>query len=157
MRPLLLSLLASSALAEAPALYFDGPEVVKLDWNTTSPRSGDFDGDESRSLLGHWGSSGGGATAAAAASSSRLSHCADDDDGDECACAEPSELVIDERRAVAGDKVISDQWLVTQDCQSLSHSHPTIWWSQSSGQSQDATLPPCCQSTFRENQTETDL
>lgn len=45
MRPLLLSLLASSVFAEAPALYFDGPEVVKLDWNTTSPRSGDFNGD----------------------------------------------------------------------------------------------------------------
>ena len=92
--------------------------------------------------------SGGGATAAAAASGSRLSHCADDDDGDECACAEPSELVIDERRAVAGDTVISDRWLVTQDCQSLSHSQPTIWLScyrvRVSGQSQDATLPPCC-------------
>ena len=38
-------LLASTVLAEAPALYFDGPEIVKLDWNTSSPRTGDFNGD----------------------------------------------------------------------------------------------------------------
>ena len=45
MRSILLCLLATSAFAEGPALYFDGPEVVKLDWNTTSPRAGDFNGD----------------------------------------------------------------------------------------------------------------
>ena len=44
MRSLAFALLATSALA-ADSLYFDGPEVVKLDWNTTSPRSGDFNGD----------------------------------------------------------------------------------------------------------------
>ena len=38
-------LLATSALADKPALYFDGPEVVKLDWNTSSPRAADFNGD----------------------------------------------------------------------------------------------------------------
>ncbi len=38
-------LVAVSALAQSPALYFEGPEVVKLDWNTSSPRSGDFNGD----------------------------------------------------------------------------------------------------------------
>jgi len=38
-------LLATSALAEKPALYFDGPEIVKLDWNTSSPRAADFNGD----------------------------------------------------------------------------------------------------------------
>jgi hypothetical protein len=38
-------LLASSVLAEKPALYFDGPEIVKLDWNTSSPRAADFNGD----------------------------------------------------------------------------------------------------------------
>lgn len=37
--------LATSALAEKPALYFDGPEIVKLDWNTSSPRAADFNGD----------------------------------------------------------------------------------------------------------------
>lgn len=31
--------------ADAPGLYFDGPEVIKLDWNTSSPRSADFNGD----------------------------------------------------------------------------------------------------------------
>lgn len=36
---------ATSALAEKPALYFDGPEIVKLDWNTSSPRAADFNGD----------------------------------------------------------------------------------------------------------------
>lgn len=44
MRTLALALLATSALA-ADSLYFDGPEVVKLDWNTSSPRSADFNGD----------------------------------------------------------------------------------------------------------------
>lgn len=38
-------LLAASALAETPALYFDGPEVIKLDWSTATPRAGDFNGD----------------------------------------------------------------------------------------------------------------
>jgi len=45
MRPLLLSLLATGAIAQPSALYFDGPEIVKLDWNTSSPRAGDFNGD----------------------------------------------------------------------------------------------------------------
>ncbi len=36
--------LTSSALAVDP-LYFDGPEVVKLDWSTGSPRAADFNGD----------------------------------------------------------------------------------------------------------------
>lgn len=44
MRPFILSLLVSSA-ACAAELYFDGPEVIKLDWNTSSPRAGDFNGD----------------------------------------------------------------------------------------------------------------
>lgn len=38
-------LLVTSVLAEKPALYFDGPEIVKLDWNTSSPRAADFNGD----------------------------------------------------------------------------------------------------------------
>ncbi len=38
-------LLATGVLAEQPALYFDGPEIVKLDWNTSSPRAADFNGD----------------------------------------------------------------------------------------------------------------
>lgn len=45
MRPVLLSLLATTAFAQSPALYFDGPEIIKLDWNTSSPRTGDFNGD----------------------------------------------------------------------------------------------------------------
>jgi len=45
MRPVLLSLLATAAFAQSPALYFDGPEIIKLDWNTSSPRAGDFNGD----------------------------------------------------------------------------------------------------------------
>ena len=36
-------MLATSAFS-AP-LYFDGPEVVKLDWATGSPRAADFNGD----------------------------------------------------------------------------------------------------------------
>jgi hypothetical protein len=36
--------LTPSALADDP-LYFDGPEVVKLDWATGSPRAADFNGD----------------------------------------------------------------------------------------------------------------
>lgn len=38
-------LLATTVLAQTPPLYFDGPEVVKLDWNTATPRAGDFNGD----------------------------------------------------------------------------------------------------------------
>ncbi|MBL9133659.1 MAG: VCBS repeat-containing protein [Verrucomicrobiaceae bacterium] len=38
------ALLASTAFS-APPLYFDGPEVVKLDWATGSPRAADFNGD----------------------------------------------------------------------------------------------------------------
>ena len=34
---------ATAALAEG--VYLDGPEVVKLDWNTTGLRSADFNGD----------------------------------------------------------------------------------------------------------------
>ncbi|MFO1484020.1 MAG: VCBS repeat-containing protein [Verrucomicrobiaceae bacterium] len=45
MRSIILLLSASSIFAETPALYFDGPEIVKLDWNTSSPRAGDFNGD----------------------------------------------------------------------------------------------------------------
>ena len=46
MRLALLPLLfATSVFAEKPALYFDGPEIVKLDWNTSSPRAGDFNDD----------------------------------------------------------------------------------------------------------------
>ncbi|HEY1050977.1 MAG TPA: VCBS repeat-containing protein [Prosthecobacter sp.] len=44
--PFLVAATASThVLAESPALYFDGPEVVKLDWSTSSPRAGDFNGD----------------------------------------------------------------------------------------------------------------
>lgn len=46
MRSITLFLLAATAsFAATPALYFDGPEIVKLDWNTSSPRAGDFNGD----------------------------------------------------------------------------------------------------------------
>ncbi|WP_395718296.1 FG-GAP repeat domain-containing protein [Prosthecobacter sp.] len=45
MRSFVLALLTASAFAAPPALYFDGPEIVKLDWNTSSPRAGDFNGD----------------------------------------------------------------------------------------------------------------
>ncbi|MFZ2277539.1 MAG: VCBS repeat-containing protein [Prosthecobacter sp.] len=38
-------LFATSVLADKPALYFDGPEIVKLDWNTASPHAADFNGD----------------------------------------------------------------------------------------------------------------
>ena len=44
MRSLAFLVLAASAFA-ADNLYFDGPEVVKLDWNTSCPRTGDFNGD----------------------------------------------------------------------------------------------------------------
>ena len=40
------SLLSLGAAAQAvEPLYFDGPEVVKLDWATSSPRAADFNGD----------------------------------------------------------------------------------------------------------------
>ncbi len=46
MRPTFLALLVTaSAFAAQPALYFDGPEIVKLDWNTATPCVGDFNGD----------------------------------------------------------------------------------------------------------------
>lgn len=45
MHPLALALLASTSALAADSLYFDGPEVVKLDWNTACPRSADFNGD----------------------------------------------------------------------------------------------------------------
>lgn len=41
--PLLAAL--SVQAADTPGLYFDGPEVIKLDWNTSSLRAGDFNGD----------------------------------------------------------------------------------------------------------------
>ena len=43
-RALAALMLASPAFAADP-LYFDGPEVVKLDWATGSPRAADFNGD----------------------------------------------------------------------------------------------------------------
>lgn len=43
MRALLFAVLASPVLADG--VSFDGPEVVKLDWNTTGLRSADFNGD----------------------------------------------------------------------------------------------------------------
>lgn len=45
MRSIVLALLTASSFAAPPVLYFDGPEIVKLDWNTSSPRAGDFNGD----------------------------------------------------------------------------------------------------------------
>lgn len=42
---LLLPLLALPLAAAADGIFFDGPEVVKLDWNTTALRSADFNGD----------------------------------------------------------------------------------------------------------------
>lgn len=45
MRSIALILFATAVFAEEPALYFDGPEIVKLDWNASSPRMGDFNGD----------------------------------------------------------------------------------------------------------------
>ncbi len=47
---LLLPLLATTtagvtATATGAGLFFDAPEVVKLDWNTSSPRAGDFNED----------------------------------------------------------------------------------------------------------------
>lgn len=45
MRPLALALLTTASALAADRLYFEGPEVVKLDWNTSCPRSADFNGD----------------------------------------------------------------------------------------------------------------
>jgi hypothetical protein len=45
MRPLALAILATTTTLAADSLYFDGPEVVKLDWNTACPRSADFNND----------------------------------------------------------------------------------------------------------------
>lgn len=36
---------------DAPGLFFDGPEVIKLDWNTSCPRAGDFNGDGLQDLV----------------------------------------------------------------------------------------------------------
>ncbi len=46
MRFVLVALLSTATLvAAADGLYFEGPEIVKLDWNTSSPRAADFNGD----------------------------------------------------------------------------------------------------------------
>jgi len=45
MRTLALACLFAATTNAADNLYFDGPEVVKLDWNTACPRTGDFNGD----------------------------------------------------------------------------------------------------------------
>ncbi|GEP43226.1 FG-GAP repeat domain-containing protein [Brevifollis gellanilyticus] len=45
MRSLALALLTSTSAFAADKLYFEGPEVVKLDWNTSCPRAADFNGD----------------------------------------------------------------------------------------------------------------
>ncbi|SKA86421.1 Repeat domain-containing protein [Prosthecobacter debontii] len=37
--------------ADSSGLYFDGPEVIKLDWNTSCPRAGDFNGDGLQDLV----------------------------------------------------------------------------------------------------------
>jgi hypothetical protein len=50
LRLLLLAALSVQA-AEPSGLYFDGPEVLKLDWNTSSPRAGDFNGDGLQDLV----------------------------------------------------------------------------------------------------------
>lgn len=42
---LLFPLLALPLAAAADGIFFDGPEVVKLDWNTTALRCADFNGD----------------------------------------------------------------------------------------------------------------
>jgi hypothetical protein len=51
MRALLFLAALTAQAADTPGLYFDGPEVVKLDWNTSSPRSGDFNGDGLQDLV----------------------------------------------------------------------------------------------------------
>lgn len=52
MRSLLfLAALTAQAAEPPPGLYFDGPEVVKLDWNTACPRVGDFNGDGLQDLV----------------------------------------------------------------------------------------------------------
>lgn len=47
----LLILTAAASLAPAAELFFDGPEVIKLDWNTACPRVGDFNGDGLQDLV----------------------------------------------------------------------------------------------------------
>jgi len=51
MRFLLILAALSAQAAETPGLYFDGPEVIKLDWNTSSPRHGDFNADGLQDLV----------------------------------------------------------------------------------------------------------
>ena len=51
MRHLLLLAALSVQAADTPGIYFDGPEVIKLDWNTSSPRAGDFNGDGLQDLV----------------------------------------------------------------------------------------------------------
>ncbi|MCW0218762.1 MAG: VCBS repeat-containing protein [Prosthecobacter sp.] len=51
MRFLLFLAALSVQAAETPGIYFDGPEVIKLDWTTSSPRSGDFNGDGLQDLV----------------------------------------------------------------------------------------------------------
>lgn len=42
---------ACTAPAAETELFFDGPEVIKLDWNTACPRVGDFNGDGLQDLV----------------------------------------------------------------------------------------------------------
>ncbi|TDU70960.1 VCBS repeat protein [Prosthecobacter fusiformis] len=51
MRSLLLLAAITVQAAEPSGIYFDGPEVVKLDWNTSSPRAGDFNDDGLQDLV----------------------------------------------------------------------------------------------------------
>lgn len=51
MRHLLFLVALSVQAADTPGLYFEGPEVIKLDWNTSSPRAGDFNGDGLQDLV----------------------------------------------------------------------------------------------------------
>lgn len=51
MRALLFLAALTAHAAEPSGLFFDGPEVVKLDWNTSSPRAGDFNGDGLQDLV----------------------------------------------------------------------------------------------------------
>ena len=40
-----LAVLATGMGAKEPSIYFDGPEVLKLDWDSRCPRAADFNGD----------------------------------------------------------------------------------------------------------------